>query len=91
MPGAPVVIEARVMNHSAKPKDVRAELTLPADWQPGLLVGTQRISAGTEGRIRLDAMGPSAPDRRRHVIGLTVSVDSQPLGEFAEAIVDFLT
>ena len=91
MPGAPVVIEARVMNHSAKPKDVRAELALPADWQSGPLVGTQRISAGTEGRIRLDAVAPSAPGRRRDVIGLTVTVEGQPLGEFAEAIVNFLT
>ena len=90
MLGAPVVIEARVMNHSSKPKNVRAELKLPADWQPAPSVGTQQISARTEGRIRLEAVAPSAPDRRRDVIGLAVTVDSQPLGEFAEAIVNFL-
>jgi len=90
VPGAPVVIEARVMNHSPKPKRVSVELKLPAKWQPGKLGGTQRISARTEGRIRLEAVAPSAPERRRDVLGLAVTADGQPLGDFAEAIVNFL-
>ena len=32
-----------------------------------------------------------APDRRRHVIGLSAVVDDRPFTEFAEAVVDFLT
>jgi glyoxylase-like metal-dependent hydrolase (beta-lactamase superfamily II) len=91
MPGVPVVIEARVMNHSSKRKHVRAELKLPHDWNSGPCVGTQEIPAQAEGRIRLEAVTPSAPNRRRYVIGLAVTIDGQPLGEFAEAIVNFLS
>ena len=90
LPGVPVVIEARVMNHSGKPKRVSAELKLPQGWTPGRNAGIQEIPSQSEGRIRLTATSPSAPDRRRHVIGLAAIVDGQPLGEFAEAIVNFL-
>jgi hypothetical protein len=90
LPGSQVDIEARVMNHSSKPKNVRADLRLPAHWQAGPLTGGIRVPAKNEGRIRLKALAPPAPDRRRDVIGLAVTVDGQPLGEFAEAIVDYL-
>jgi hypothetical protein len=91
IPGASVVIEARVMNHSARPKRVRTELKLPKDWKAGPPAVAQQIPARTEGRIHLTAIAPTAPERRRHVLGLAVTVDGQPLGEFAEAIVNFLS
>ena len=90
MPGAPVVIEARVMNHSSRPMNAYAELKLPGGWQPGRLARVQRIPPRGEGRIHLEAVAPPVPVQRRDVIGLAVTVDGRPLGEFAEAIVNFL-
>jgi len=90
LPGAPVVIEARVLNHSAKPMQISAELRLPDGWKPGSLAPEHEIPARTEGRIRLEAVAPLVPSRRRHVIGLAATVDGRPMGEFTEAIVNFL-
>jgi glyoxylase-like metal-dependent hydrolase (beta-lactamase superfamily II) len=88
LPGALVTVEARVMNHSAKRMTVRAGLRLPAGWKAGTPAPAQAIPPRTEGRIRLSAMAPPAPQRRRQVLGLAATVDGKPLGEFAEAIVD---
>jgi glyoxylase-like metal-dependent hydrolase (beta-lactamase superfamily II) len=91
LPGAQVVIEARVMNHSAKPKGVSAELKLPHGWQSAVASGAKVIPARTEGRIRLTAAAPPDTGRRRHVVGVAVAIEGHPLGEFAEAIVNVLS
>jgi len=88
--GGLVEIEARVMNHSAKLMKVRVKLNLPEGWKSEHLSGETQIPARMEGRIRLQATAPSAPIRRRHVLGLSAVVDEIPVGEFAEAIVNFL-
>jgi glyoxylase-like metal-dependent hydrolase (beta-lactamase superfamily II) len=90
LPRGLVGMEARVMNHSAKPMKVRVTLNLPEGWKSSLTSGETQIPARTEGRIRLHATAPSAPDRRRHVLGISAVVDGHPVGEFAEAIVNFL-
>lgn len=91
LPGAPVAIEARVMNHSAKPMRAGVELKLPPGWSPGVVSRSQWIPPRTEGRIRLNATAPSRPGRRRAVVSLAVTVDGRRLGELAEAIVNFLS
>ena len=53
------------------------------------MAGETQIPARTEGRVRLQATAPSSPDRRRHVLGLSAVIDGHPVGEFAEAIVNF--
>jgi len=83
-------VEARVMNHSARPLKVQVTLKLPEGWKSELGNGEAEIPARTEGRVRLRATAPTAPDRRRHVLGLSASVDGYSVGEFAEAIVDLL-
>ncbi len=88
--GGLVEMEARVMNHSAKPMKVRVTLNPPEGWKSDHLSGETHIPPRTEGCIRLRATAPSAPDRRRHVLGLSAVVDGNPVGEFAEAIVNFL-
>ncbi len=90
LPGGLVEIEARVMNHSSKPMNVRVTLNLPEGWKSSRLRGQTEIPPRTEGRVRLQATTPSAPDHRRHVLGLSAVVDGKPMGEFAEAIVNFL-
>jgi len=91
LPGAPVEIEARVLNHAARPKNVRVLLNLQPGWKGIRPAAEQQIPARTEGRLRLSAMAPSAISRRRHVLGLSATVDGQPLGEFSAAIVDVMT
>lgn len=83
-------VEARVMNHSARPLKVQVTLNLPDGWKSELGDGKAEIPARTEGTVRLRATAPSAPDRRRHVLGLSALIDGHPVGEFAEAIVNFL-
>ncbi len=90
LPGALVAVEARIMNHSSVPKKAQAELVLPAGWTARQPSGAQEIPANTEGVIRLLAAAPANPPRRRQVIGLSVTFGGRRIGEFAEAIVDFL-
>jgi glyoxylase-like metal-dependent hydrolase (beta-lactamase superfamily II) len=90
LPGARVEIEARVLNHSAKPKRVQVALRLPAGWKPGPASVGAEIPARREGRIRLQATAPARPAARRHVLGLWTAIDGRPLGEVAEALVNFL-
>jgi glyoxylase-like metal-dependent hydrolase (beta-lactamase superfamily II) len=90
LPGGLVEMEARVMNHSAKPINVRVNLQLPEGWKSGIIQKETGIPARTEGRIRLQATAPSSPGRRRQVLGLSAVIDGSPMGEFAEAIVNFL-
>jgi hypothetical protein len=49
-----------------------------------------KIAPRSEGAIRLQATAPANPARRRDVLGLSASINGQPLGEFAEAVVDYL-
>ena len=91
LPGAFVEIEARVMNHSKTPKPARVVLNLPKGWTATRARGESVIPARSEGRIRLQATAPSRPERRRDVIGLSATFGGKPLGEFAEAIVDYLS
>jgi glyoxylase-like metal-dependent hydrolase (beta-lactamase superfamily II) len=51
LPGGPVEIEARVMNHSAKPMKVRVNLNLPEGWKSGPIREETEIPARAEGRI----------------------------------------
>jgi len=90
LPGGPVEVEARVMNHSTKPMKIQLTLHLPDGWKGGQRSGATEIPARTEQGVRLHATAPLAPDHRRHVLGLSAVVDGRPIGEFAEAIVNFL-
>ena len=90
LPGGLVQMEGRVMNHSSQPINIQVTLNLPEGWEGSRLSGETEIPARMEGRVRFQATAPSAPDRRRHVLGLTAVVDGKPMGEFAEAIVNFL-
>ena len=90
LPGSPVEIEARIMNHSARPMSAQAGLRLPEGWGMEQNRSVAEIPPRTEGKIRLRAVAPRA-SRRRHVLGIDVSVNREPFGEFAEAIVDTLS
>lgn len=89
LPGQKVTLEARIYNHSDSPRKASAELRVPAGWQleGG---GEATIPAHSEGKIRLTALGPQDPKLRRQVLGLAVQFDQHYLGEFAEAIIDYL-
>ncbi len=90
LPGSPVEMEARIMNHSARPMSAQAGLRLPEGWGTEQNRSVAEIPPRTEGKIRLRAVAPRASSRR-HVLGIDVSVNREPLGEFAEAIVDTLS
>jgi glyoxylase-like metal-dependent hydrolase (beta-lactamase superfamily II) len=90
LPGGSVEIEARVMNHSPKPMKIQVALRLPAKWTSGQTSETAEVPARTELGIRLHATAPLATEHRRHVLGVSAVVDGRPIGEFAEAIVNFL-
>jgi hypothetical protein len=89
-PGSLVEVEARVMNHSADSMKVQVTLNLPEGWKSDGIAGETQIPARTEGRVRFRATAPSVPDKRRHVVGLSAVIDGKTVGEFAEAIVNFL-
>jgi len=89
LPGQLVAIEARVYNHGGSPRQASAELRAPAGWRIEK-AGPVTIRPHTEGKIRLTALAPSNPSRRREVLGLAVHFGDRNLGEVAEAIVDYL-
>jgi len=89
LPGQQATLEAIILNHSDEPRVATVTLRVPTGWKamPGAPL---RISAHREGRIRLEAVAPLEPTQRREVLGLAVQFGSRNLGEFAEAIVDYL-
>lgn len=89
LPGTRLTLEARIMNHSTRAKTALVELRLPNGWksEPG---GSVTIPPGRERRIRLHAVAPLHPRRARDVLALVVTFDGRYLGEFAEALVDYL-
>jgi glyoxylase-like metal-dependent hydrolase (beta-lactamase superfamily II) len=89
LPGGMVMVEARVYNHASRPKQARLEMRAPAGWTSPPAV-TATLAPRTEGRIRFQLRAPASPARRRQVLGLAATVEGVRLGEFAEAIVDFL-
>lgn len=91
LPGAVVTLEARIFNHSDRAQDARVELRLPVGWQAQLASGAVRIPAKAEGTIRLSALAPTDPLLRRDVLGLAVTFNGEPLGEIAEAVIEYLT
>jgi glyoxylase-like metal-dependent hydrolase (beta-lactamase superfamily II) len=90
LPGQRVALEARIFNHSDSPRTASAELRAPEGWrvESG---GSVTIPPHTEGSIRLNAVATDRPPQHRQVLGLAVHFDGRNLGEFAEAIVDYLT
>jgi glyoxylase-like metal-dependent hydrolase (beta-lactamase superfamily II) len=91
LPGSAVEIEARILNHAAKPKNVQVTLDLQPGWKPLHATGETTIPARTEGSVRLTALAPSTSAHRRQVLGLSAIVDRQPIGEFGSAIIDLLS
>jgi glyoxylase-like metal-dependent hydrolase (beta-lactamase superfamily II) len=89
LPGQRVTLEVRVYNHADSPREASAELRTPPGWQVES-GGSARISPHAEGTIRLAAVAPERPPLRREVLGLAVYFGDRNLGEFAEAIVDYL-
>ena len=91
LPGAAVEFEACVLNHSRRKMGVRVLLTVPQDWKLESAAGERMIPPASEARIRLRARAPQHPQHRRNVLTLSAQIDDRPLGEFTEAIVDFLS
>jgi glyoxylase-like metal-dependent hydrolase (beta-lactamase superfamily II) len=89
LPGQLVTIEARVYNHGGSPRQASAQLRAPSGWRIHSAASVT-IPPHTEGKIRLTAVAPSNPLRRREVLGLAVHFGNRNLGEAAEAIVDYL-
>lgn len=89
LPGQRVALEARIYNHSDAPRNAVVELRAPHGWKLEK-ASAATIPAHSEGRIPLAAIAPLRPAARRHVLGLAVHFDQRNLGEFAEAIVDYL-
>ncbi|HYM12348.1 MAG TPA: MBL fold metallo-hydrolase [Bryobacterales bacterium] len=89
LPGDRVSLEARIFNHSSRPKPASVELRVPEGWAPA---GPARatIPPRTEGRLRFETAAPASLSRRRHLLTLAVTFDDIRCGEFAEAIVDIL-
>lgn len=86
-PGAEVRLEARITNHAARPKRMRAELRVPPGWRVLEGTGAETVAARGEGRVRFRAVAP-ATAAGRQVLGLAITADGQPFGELAEAMVD---
>lgn len=90
LPGSTITIEARVYNHSPHTRRVSVELRIPSGWTLQNASGAADIAGHSEGVVRLMATTPAQPLQRREVVGLAVRFDGRNLGEFAEAIVDYL-
>lgn len=89
LPGQEVTLEARIFNHSDVPEQAFVELRAPRGWRVKNS-GSATILPHTEGEIRLKALAPLHPAARRQVLGLAVHFGGRNLGEFAEALVDYL-
>jgi glyoxylase-like metal-dependent hydrolase (beta-lactamase superfamily II) len=87
--GQMVSLEARIYNHSDRPRSAFAELRTPAGWELGK-GGSVVIEPHQEGKIRLTAKASQNPPHHREVIGFAVRFGGQDLGEVCEAIVDYL-
>ncbi len=87
--GQEVVIEVRAFNHSDSPRRLWATLRVPEGWQPGKS-GSTIIPAHSEGTVRLTAVASKNPANSLEVLGVAVQFDDRRLGEFTEAIVDYL-
>ncbi|PYV07374.1 MAG: hypothetical protein DMG07_29050, partial [Acidobacteria bacterium] len=85
LPAGRVEVEARIYNHAATAKATVAELHAPEGWRTLRGRAEARIPARSEGRLRFEALAPTAPARRRDVLGVAVTFDGRPLGEIAEA------
>lgn len=66
-----------------------AELRAPAGWQVED-AGEATIPAHSEGKIRLTALAPQNSPLSWHVLGIAVHFEKHYLGEFTEAIIDYL-
>ena len=91
LPGAVVTLEARIFNHSERAQDAHVELRLPAGWGAQSGSGVVRIPAKAEGTVRLSALAPADPLQRRDLLGLAVTFGGQPLGEVAEAVIEYFS
>ena len=89
LPGQSVTLEARVYNHSGSAQRASVELRAPSGWRVQQ-AGAVMVPPHTEGKIRITALAPSAPSQDREVLGLAVHFAGRDLGEFAEAIIDYL-
>lgn len=89
LPGQTITLEARIYNHSGVAQKAVVELHAPAGWR---VLGTEpaSIPPHTEGKIPLHAVAPAHPVERRDILGLAVQFAGRDLGEFTEAIVDYL-
>jgi glyoxylase-like metal-dependent hydrolase (beta-lactamase superfamily II) len=88
-PGAEITLEARIYNHSDEERVARISLVVPEGWSAAS-TGEIRISAHTEGKVRLTAISARNSPVSRQVLGLDTWFGDLHLGELAEGIVDFL-
>ena len=91
LPGTVVTVEARIFNHSERAQDAHVELRLPVGWTAQSGSGVVRIRANAEGTVRLSALAPTDPLQRRELLGLAVTFGGQPLGEVAEAVIEYFS
>jgi glyoxylase-like metal-dependent hydrolase (beta-lactamase superfamily II) len=87
--GQIVTLEARIYNHSNRPRKASAELRSPGGWVGGRS-GSVVIKPHQEGKIRLTARASYSPPHLREVLGLAIRFEGRDLGEAAAAIVDYL-
>lgn len=90
LPGAHVALEVRIYNHSDVQQLASVELRAPDGWRAINIVGSAVIAPHAEGSIRLTSIAPRHPAARRQMVGIAVRFGDRRLGEFAEAIVDYL-
>jgi glyoxylase-like metal-dependent hydrolase (beta-lactamase superfamily II) len=90
LPGAHVTLEARIYNHSDVQQQAMVELRLPEGWGAINTIRSAIIAPHSEGTIRLASHAPQNPTARRQVLGIAARFGDHNLGEFAEAIVDYL-
>jgi len=89
IPGTEIFLEARIFNHSDSEQQVMAQLCAPLGFEVGK-PHVSTVAPRSEVGIRLNAVTPKTPSRRRDVLGITVHFAQRTLAEFAEAILDHL-
>ena len=88
VPGEPVELTLRIVNHLSTPTTARAELRLPAGWKSESSMPSVEIAGGDQGEIRFRVSIPTtAAPGERHVVAASIALGDRRFGPLDEGIV----
>lgn len=88
VPGEPVDLTVRIVNHLSETATASAELRLPDGWTSETPTTSVEIPGGGQGEIRFRVRLPTtAEPGERHVVAATITLGDRRFGPVAEGII----